>query len=117
MPTIFTCGGPARRTKFTYEGDFDNGVTIRFHSGDTKITHGLLKAAIDYFKGREVKGGFSMTNPTPGGFGQWVETNSRDLNGSPLTPRHGSFIVAILRDMGYLQCHLDGNAVILEFKA
>ena len=117
MPTIFTCGGPAKRTQFTYEGDFDNGVTIQFASGDTRITHGLLKAAIDYFRGREVKGGFSMTNPTPGGFGQWVETNSRALNATPLTPRHGSFIAAILREMGYLQCHLDGNAVILEFMA
>ena len=117
MPTIFTCGGPAKRTQFTYEGDFDKGVTIKFASGDTRITHGLLKAAIDYLRGREVKGGFSMTNPTSGGFGQWVETNSKALNAIPLTPRHGSFIVAILREMGYLQCRLDGNAVILKFMA
>lgn len=117
MPTIFTCGGPARRTQFDYEGDFDNGVTIRFASGDTRISHGLLRAATDYFRGKEVKGGFSMTKPTPGGFGQWVESHSRTLNTTPLTPRHGSFIAAILRDMGYLQCHIDGNAVILEFMA
>jgi hypothetical protein len=117
MPTIFTCGGPAKRTQFTYVGDFDNGVTIQFTLGATRITHRLLKAAIDYFRGREVKGGFSMTNPTPGGFGQWVATNSRVLNATPLTPRHGSFIAAILREMGYLQSHLDGNAVILKFMA
>jgi hypothetical protein len=117
MPIIFTCGGSAKRTQFTYEGDFDNGVTIRFPSGDIRISHGFLRAAIDHFSGREVKGGFSMTNPTPGGFGQWVETNSGALNESPLTPRHGSFIAAILREMGYLQCRLDGNAVILEFAA
>lgn len=115
MPTVFTCGGPAKRTLFTYEGDFENGVTIEFTSGNTIITHGLLQAAVHNFRGREVRGGFSMTDPTPGGFGQWVETNSRVLNGTPLTPRHGSFIAAILREMGYLQCRLDGNAVILEF--
>ena len=117
MPTIFTCGGPAKRTKFSYEGDFDNGVTIKFASGDTRITHDLLKAAIDYFRGKDVKGGFSMTNPIPGGFGQWVESNSKALNATPLTPRHGSFIAAILREMGYLQSRLDGNAVILKFMA
>lgn len=117
MPTIFTCGGPAKRTQFTYEGDFDNGVTIKFVSGDTRITHDLLKAAIDYFRGKEVKGGFSMNNPISGGFGQWVESNSKFLNTTPLTPRHGSFISAILREMGYLQSRLDGNAVILKFMA
>jgi len=116
MPTIFTCGSPSKRTYFTYEGDFDNGVIIRFASGDTRITHKFLKATIDYFRGIEVKGGFSMTKPTPGGFGQWVETNSKSLNATSLTPRHGSFIAAILREMGYLQCRLDGNAIILEFK-
>lgn len=117
MPTIFTCGGPAKRTQFTYEGDFENGITIQFASGDTTITHGFLNAAIDYFRGREVKGGFSMTNPTPGGFGQWVATNSRALNATPLTPRHGSIIAAILQEMGYLQSRLDGKAVILKFMA
>jgi len=115
MPTIFTCGGPTRRTQFTYKGDFENGVIIQFASGETIITHGLLKAIIDYFRGREVRDGFSMTNPTPGGFGQWLETNSKALNATPLTPRHGSFIAAMLREMGYLQCRLDGNAVFLQF--
>jgi hypothetical protein len=117
MPTIFTCGGPARKTEFTYEGDFDNGVIIKFSSGSTKISHSFLKAAIDHFRGREVKGGFSMTNPTPGGFGQWIESKSRTLNKTPLTPRHGSFIAAILQEMGYLHCGLDGNAVTLKFRA
>lgn len=117
MPTIFTCGGPAKRTQFTYEGNFDNGVTIRFASGDTKICNDFMKAAVDHFRGREVMGGFSMTNPSPGGFGQWVEKHSRALNTTPLTPRHGSFIAAILQEMGYLQCRLDGNAVILKFRA
>ncbi len=117
MPTIFTCGGPARKTQFTYEGNFDSGVTIRFTSGDTRICNDFLIAAIDRFRGSQVKGGFSMTNPTPGGFGHWVENNSRTLNTTPLSPRHGSFIAAILQEMGYLKCRLEGNAVILEFTA
>ena len=33
MPTIFTCGVPSKRTKFTYEGDLEKGVTIKFESG------------------------------------------------------------------------------------
>lgn len=107
---------PSLKTaKFSYEGDLDSGVTIRFASGNVRISSGLLKTAIDHFRGREVKGGFSMTNPTPGGFGQWVKDNSRALNATPLTPRHGSFIAGVLREMGYLECSLDGNAVILLF--
>lgn len=117
LPTTVTCGGPARRTQFDYEGDFDNGIIIRFASGETPISHSFLRAAVDHFRGREVKGGFSMTEPAPGGFGQWVESQSVALNTTRLTPRHGSFIAAILRDMGYLECRLDGNAVILQFRA
>ena len=112
MPTIFTRGGPSKRTQFCNEGDFDNGITILFASGPTRVTHGLLNAAIDNFRGTEVKGGFSMTNPISGGFGQWVQTNSRALNVAPLTPRHASFIAAILREMGYLKCRLTENTVI-----
>ena len=117
MPTIFTCGSPLRRTRFSYEGDFDTGVLIRFKSGDVRISHALLRAAVDHFKGREVRGGFSMTDPIPGGFGHWIESGSKALNGAPLTSRHGSFVAAILREMGYLDCILDGNAVVLRFRA
>jgi hypothetical protein len=116
MPKIHTCGSPARRSQFTYIGDFDSGVTIHYASGKTiKINHGLMRSAIDYFRGREVKGGFSMTNPTSGGFGQWIENNSKALNTTPLNPRHGSFIAAILQEMDFLQSRLDGNAIILKF--
>ncbi len=82
-----------------------------------KVSHELLKAAIDQFKGKEIRGGFSMTNPTSGGFGEWVENKSKILNKTSLTPRHGSFVAAILQEEGYLKCALDGNAVILKFNA
>jgi hypothetical protein len=115
MPTIFTCGSLGTRTEFTYEGNIDNGVILKFASGNTEISTKFLKTAIDHFKGKEVRGGFSMTRPTPGGFGEWVQNESKILNSASLTPRHGSFIAAILQKEGYLRSVLAGNAVILKF--
>jgi len=117
MPTIFTCGGPSKRTKLTYHGDLEKGVTIKFESGNATVSNAFLKATIEHFKGKEVRGGFSMTNPTPGGFGQWIKDNSKTLNKIPLSPRHGSFIAAILQDLGCLDSSLNGHAVILKFRA
>ena len=115
MPRIFTCGSPGRRTEFVYEGNIDNGVILKFASGNVEVSSELLKAAIDQFKGKEIRGGFSMTSPTCGGFGEWVQNKSKILNKTSLTPRHGSFVAAILQEKGYLKCTLDGNAVILKF--
>jgi len=115
MPTIFTCGSPGRRTQFTYEGNIDNDVILKFPSGNIEISSKLLKEAINHFKGKVVRGGFSMTCPTPGGFGEWVQNESKILNKTSLTPRHGSFIAAILQKEGYLRSTLDGNTVILKF--
>jgi hypothetical protein len=56
-----------------------------------------------------------MDNPPADGFGKWVQDNSELLNGRHLTPRHASFIAAILRNEEYLNCRLDGNAVLLDF--
>lgn len=117
MPRIFTCGSPGMRTEFAYEGNIDNGVILKFTSGNVKVSHELLKAAIDQFKGKEIRGGFSMTNPTRSGFGEWVENKSKILNKTSLTPRHGSFVAAILHEESYLKCTLDGNAVVLKFNA
>ncbi len=117
MQTIFTCGSSGQRTKFTYEGNIDNGVTLKFASGDIEISRDVFREAINQFRGKNIKGGFSMTNPIPGGFGFWVQNKSKELNNTSLTPRHGSFVAAILREEGYIQCTLDGNAVILKFNA
>lgn len=117
MPKIFTCGSSNRRTRFTYEGNVQNGVTLKFDSGDIKVTSGFLNVAINQFRGKVIRGGFSMTRPTPGGFGEWVQNQSTKFNKTSLTPRHGSFIAAILREAGYLKCTLDGNAIILKFNA
>jgi hypothetical protein len=53
-------------------------------------------AALRHFSGKTVRGGFSMTNPTLGGFGEWIEQNSSRY-GRSLTPRHGSFIACMHR--------------------
>ena len=115
MPTIFTCGNPGKRTAFTYEGDVDAGVVLKFASGNKRVSPELLRAAVNEFRGKEIRGGFSMDNPPPDGFGAWVQSRSKTLNMTALTPRHGSFIAAILREAGLLRCSLNGNAVILKF--
>jgi hypothetical protein len=47
-----------------------------------------LKAAIDHFKERQIRRGFSMTDPPEGWFGYWVQNESKTLNKTPLTPPH-----------------------------
>jgi hypothetical protein len=112
MPTTRTCG---TGKQFIYQGSIDDGVVLQYRSCKVKVCSEFLKAIIDQFKGKVVKGGFSMTNPPIDGVGHWVLDNSKTLNVTPLSPRHGSHIAAILRDTGYLEANLDGNAVILKF--
>ena len=81
------------------------------------ITANFLEALINEFRGRTVPGGFSMTNPTPEGVGEWVANNSTNLNGQALTPRHASFICGILVHENLVSCTLQGNAVMMEFNA
>lgn len=112
MPTITTCGPTDRRTEFTYRGTIPNGITIEFQTGDFEINAQTLSAVIDHFRGQVVRGGFSMTDPTPGGVGEFLQQQ-----GAGLTPRHGSFLCAVLEHEGYASCRLDGNAVVVEFNA
>jgi hypothetical protein len=114
MPSIYTLGGSNRRTEFSYTGDVQNGVTINF-TGNPRISPNFFQSILEHFNGLSIRGGFSMTDPTDGGFGQWVENNSVQLNPIKLTPRHASFIAAILEHEGYITSSLDGNAVILHF--
>ena len=57
-----------------------------------------------------------MTIPKVGGLGEWVETNSSLLNSVKLSPRHASFIAAILEYEGFITSSLDGNTVMLHFR-
>lgn len=115
MPRIITCGGPQRATEFSYEGSMQTGFVILFNTAHISLAAEFLQAIITEFRGRSIRGGFKMDDPPPDGFGKWVQDNSKRLNRQSLTPRHASFIVAILRHEGYLNCRLDINAIILDF--
>jgi hypothetical protein len=84
-------------------------------TGNPYISPEFFKAIMARFKGSTVIGGFSMTDPTPGGLGQWVEKNSKFINGISLSPRHASFIAAILVHEGLITSNLQRNAVCLFF--
>ena len=116
MPRIITCGGHQRATEFSYEGSMQGGFVIMFDSGNIPLAAEFLQAIITEFRGKTIRGGFKMDNPPADGFGKWVQDHSVLLNGRHLTPKHASHIAAILRHEGYLNCRLDGNAVLLDFK-
>jgi hypothetical protein len=116
MPRIKTCGGPRKATEFSYEGSMQTGFVIIFDTVNVSLRTEFLQAIISEFRGRTIRGGFKMDDPPPDGFGHWVQDNSELLNGQSLTPRHASFVASILRHEGYLNCRLDGNAVILDFQ-
>jgi hypothetical protein len=115
MKNLETLGHPNKRTSFRYEGSCLSGVTLYFDSGTTRIEASFFQAALKHFSGRDVTGGFKMDDPPPAGFGAWVESTSARLNSMKLTPRHGSFIAAILCDEAGVKSWLDGNAVWLRF--
>ena len=116
MPRIWTLGGPNRRTQFEYSGSVATGATLHY-TGSPRVSSEFFRAILHHFNGRTVPGGFSMTDPTPGGLGEWVQAHSAELNGCSLSPRHASFIAAILVSERLITSHLEGNAVILRFVA
>ena len=113
MPRIHTLGSKNRRTEFNYEGSVKSGVELLF-SGNPKISAEFFNEMLNTFSGKTVKGGFSMTNPSQNGFGSWIATTSSNF-GRKLTPRHASFISALLVHEGYITSSLNRNAIILHF--
>ena len=114
MPIIFTLGSTNKKTQFTYSGSISTGIKLHF-TGEPYISPDFFKALLVHFAGQTVAGGFSMTDPTPGGFGQWVAENSKKLNGTTLTPRHASFIAAVLAHENQITSSLKGTAIYLHF--
>lgn len=110
----WTLGPPSRRTQFLYAGSIATQVTL-IQAGMPTIDSAFFQAALETFRGRIVKGGFNVAFPTKGGFGEWVQSESKRLTGKALTPRHGSFIAAILCSEGNVRSYLKGMAVWLEF--
>lgn len=111
---IHTLGSLGKRTKFTYTGDTQTGVTLYF-SNKPCVSAEFFKEILHEFNGRTIPGGFSMTTPTQGGLGEWIQNNSPSLNVVCLTPRHASFISAIMVNEGLITSSLRGNAVYLNF--
>jgi hypothetical protein len=114
MPTIRTLGNPGVRKRFSYSGCVENGVTLLF-TGKPYISPEFFVEILANFCGTTILGGFSMTNPQVGGLGHWVKENSRQRNRQPLTPRHASFIAALLVYENKITSSLDGNSVRLHF--
>jgi hypothetical protein len=114
VSTILTLGTLSRRTQFSYTGSARTGVTLNF-SGKPYISAEFFRAILSAFRGKDIRGGFSMTKPTSGGLGEWVRDNSARMNAVSLTPRHASFIAAILVHEGLITSELRGNAVHLHF--
>jgi len=115
MPTIQTLGHPSRRTTFSYSGNITQGVIIEFKNGTAKVSGDLLVAILQSFRGKTIPGGFNMTDSPSRGLGKWVLDNSEQMNTMKLTPRHASFIAAILVHETEVKTALRGNAVYLTF--
>ncbi len=114
MKKLFTLGHPSKCTEFTYRGSARDGVTLD-QTGAPRIDAAFFTAALAQFAGSDIKGGFSMTDPPRDGFGEWVLKNSPVLNSRALSPRHGSFMAAILCDEAGVLSRLEGLAVWLTF--
>lgn len=116
MKKLETLGSPNRRTEFIYSGSIHSGVVLH-QSGSPKIDAKVFSEALQYFAGKTVKGGFKMDDPPVGGFGEWLQNESERLNSRKLTPRHASFVAAILCAEAGVKSSLDGNSVVLRFPA
>lgn len=114
MKRIQTLSHTGKRAWFEYTGDCRNGVVL-LHNAPVRVSGALFSAALDHFGGRTVVGGYSMTDPPPDGFGAWVAVHSKALSGRALSPRHASFIAAILVNETHVRHSLRGNAVWLHF--
>jgi hypothetical protein len=112
--SLWTLGHQSRRTQFRYEGSITEGCRL-LQTGRPSIGAGFLQAALEAFRGREVKGGFKEDDSPVGSFGEWVQNNSKNINGRRLTPRHASFIAAILCYEAGVTSRLDGASVWLKF--
>jgi hypothetical protein len=105
MPIISTLSG---QTVFEYTPDGRGGFFIEY-TGRPHISIEFIQKIQSEFKNKTVPGGFSMTNPIPGGFGEWIQNNS------PLTPRHGSHIAAVLKEFGIIKDSFGKKPIMLKF--
>ncbi|MDO8283339.1 MAG: hypothetical protein Q7U10_12085 [Thermodesulfovibrionia bacterium] len=116
MPQATTLGAPGQAATFSYKGNVLEGVLIEYEYANVSIDYEFFQLILSVFRGQQVYGGFSETNPTQGGLGEWIRDNSY-LNSQPLTPRHVSRIAAILVAEKYATSEREGNAVLIKFKS
>jgi hypothetical protein len=109
-----TLGSPGKRTEFSYSGSIQTGIILH-QSGKPHVDAKVFAEALRHFAGRRVYGGFREDDPPKGGFGEWLQAESPRLNSRRLTPRHGSFVAAVLCSEAGVRSSLDGNAVVLQF--
>ena len=105
MPKISTLSG---KTVFEYTPDGRGGFFIEY-TGRPHISEEFVQKIQKKLKNKAVPGGFSMTNPIPGGFGEWIQKNSS------FTPRHGSHIAAVLKQMGIIKDSFGKKPITLQF--
>jgi len=105
MPTISTLSG---ETQFEYTPDGEGGFFLEY-TGRPHITIEFIQKIQVKFQNASVPGGFNMTNPIPGGFGEWIWDNSQ------FTPRHGSHIAAVLKEIGIIKGSFGKKPIILQF--
>jgi hypothetical protein len=117
MKEAWTLGRGLRKRRFGYVGSVTTGVQVVFRTSVARVSAGFFRALLGQFAGCRVRGGFDQTMPTPGGLGEWVSQYSRLLNETGLTPRHASFVAAVLVNEGYAEATLEGNAICLIFRA
>ncbi len=103
-----------KRKQFSYRGSIEKGIVLT-QSGSPRIDAEFFSAALVHFSEQEVVGGFKEDDPPPGGFGAWVQQKSAHLNSRKLTPRHGSFMAAVLCFGAGVRSTIHGNSVILHF--
>lgn len=106
---ISTCG--KNPTTFSYKGDAQHGVLIQHQRVSYEVIHKVFEDLLTQFAGRTIPGGFSMTAPISGGVGEYLSHQSIQA----LTPRHGSFICAILRHEKLVTCSMSGNSIMVHF--
>lgn len=87
MPQATTLGSPGKAVTFNYTGNILSGVVIKYNYANVSIDRNFLNLILITFRGKKILAGFSETNPTPNGFGEWIRDNSKH-NSELLTPRH-----------------------------
>ena len=92
MQTANTLGRGNKARPFTYTGSVENGVHIFMSaSSNFEISASQFRQLLQHFSGKTVPGGFKMTEPKKDGFGEWIKNQFTNLS-----PRHSSFIAAVL---------------------